>query len=155
MATIERFEQIEAWKTARELTRWVYRMSNIGAMSRDFGLRDQMRRAAVSIMSNIAEGFESRTRNLFVDYLGRAKASCGELRAQCYVCLDVNYATQPEFDALIQLAEKCSKQISNFMWYLQSDKSSSHALREEPELYELDQPYQPYTQTNTQPIASE
>ena len=72
MPTIRRFEEIEAWQTARELTRLVYDLSKEGIFARDFGLRDQMRRAAVSIMSNIAEGFESRTQPQFVEYLGRA-----------------------------------------------------------------------------------
>ena len=82
MSTIRRFEEIEAWQTARELTREIYSLSNRGGFSKDFGLRDQMRRAAVSVMSNIAEGFESRTTALFVEFLGRAKGSAGELRAQ-------------------------------------------------------------------------
>ncbi len=91
LGTITRFEEIEAWQTARELTRRIYAISGEGQLARDFGLRDQMRRAAVSVMSNIAEGFESRTQALFVEYLGRAKASAGELRAQFYVALDVGY----------------------------------------------------------------
>ncbi len=82
MATITRFEEIEAWQTARELTKLIYALSNSGSLAHDFGLRDQMRRAAVSILSNIAEGFESRTQALFIEYLGRSKGSAGELRAQ-------------------------------------------------------------------------
>lgn len=73
MPTITRFEDVEAWQTARELTRLVYTLSKEGAFARDFGLRDQMRRACVSILSNIAEGFESRTQALFIEFLGRAK----------------------------------------------------------------------------------
>ncbi len=80
MATIERFEQIEAWKAAREVTRAIYEVSGRGAFARDFGLRDQITQAAVSVMSNIAEGFESRTQALFIDFLGRAKGSAGEVR---------------------------------------------------------------------------
>ncbi|MBP8242399.1 MAG: four helix bundle protein, partial [Thermoflexales bacterium] len=118
MATIERFEDLEVWKTAREVTRMVYSLSNTGGFSRDFGLRDQMRRAAVSNLSNIAEGFESRTQPMFVEYLGRAKASAGELRAQAYVALDVGYLTQSEFDILQNLVAKCSGQASNLSWYL-------------------------------------
>ena len=70
VATIRRFEELEAWQTARALTEIVYELTSVGAFSRDYGLRDQMRRAAVSVMSNIAEGFESRTQALFIDYLG-------------------------------------------------------------------------------------
>ncbi|MEO6060486.1 MAG: four helix bundle protein, partial [Thermoflexales bacterium] len=80
------------------------------------GLRDQMRRSAVSIMSNIAEGFESRTRPLFIDYLGRAKGSAGELRAQAYVALDAGYVDVAIFEALCSQAIKCSRQLSNLMW---------------------------------------
>ncbi len=119
MGTINRFEEIEAWQTARDLTRLVYVLSNEGAFARDFGLRDQMRRAAVSIMSNIAEGFESRTQALFIDFLGRAKGSAGELRAQAYVALDAGYFDQANFQQLFELADKCSRQISRFMSYLQ------------------------------------
>ena len=73
MGTIKRFEEIQAWQTARELTRLVYSLSKEGLFSRDFGLCDQMRRAGVSVMSNIAEGFESRTQALFIEFLGRAQ----------------------------------------------------------------------------------
>lgn len=136
MARIERFEEIEAWQTAREMTRLVYQLTNQGAFARDFGLRDQMRRAAVSAMSNIAEGFESRTRTLFVEFLGRAKGSSGEVRAQAYVALDAGYISQPEFNALAGRAEKCSRQISNFMWYLRQDANQNHALRDEAARYD-------------------
>ncbi len=119
MATIERFEDIEAWQTARELTRMVYALSNDGAFAHDFGLRDQMRRAAVSVMSNIAEGFESRTSPLFVEFLGRAKGSAGEVRAQAYVALDAGYLGQPQFEQLSDLADKCSRQLSRFISYLE------------------------------------
>lgn len=120
MARINRFEEIEAWQTGRILTRRIYEITNEGAFARDFGLRDQMRRAAVSVMSNIAEGFESRTHKLFVEFLGRAKASSGELRAQTYVALDAGYLDQPTFDELFDLTDKCSRQLSRFMTYLQS-----------------------------------
>jgi four helix bundle protein len=93
-----------------------------GSFARDFGLRDQMRRASVSIMSNIAEGFESRTKALFIDFLGRAKASAGEVRAQAYVALDVGHLDRHYFEELFELADKCSRQISRFMTYLQTNK---------------------------------
>ena len=120
MATINRFEELECWQTARELTRRVYRLSNTGAFSKDFGLRDQMRRAGVSVMSNIAEGFESRTRPLFIEFLGRAKGSAGELRAQLFVALDAGYLKQSEFHELRDLAEKASSQISRLSTYLKT-----------------------------------
>lgn len=120
MGTIHRFEEIEAWQTARQLTKIVYDLTASGPFARDFGLRDQMRRAAVSVMSNIAEGFESRTSGLFVELLGRAKGSAGELRAQFYVASDVGYLTKEQFSSLCLLCEKCSGQISGFASYLES-----------------------------------
>ncbi|SRR6266511_473496 len=137
MGTIRRFEEIEAWQTARELTKLIYQLSNDGTFGRDFGLRDQMRRAAVSIMSNIAEGFESRTQPLFIEYLGRAKGSAGELRAQTYVAFDVDHIDQAQFEQLIGQAAKCSSQISRFMAYLDSQPSSRH-IREDQVAYDVD-----------------
>jgi four helix bundle protein len=121
MATVRRFEDLEAWKTARQLSANIYELSSKGTFERDFALRDQMRRAAISVLSNIAEGFESRTKALFVDFLGRAKGSAGELRAQAYVALDVGHIDQSQFSRLSDLADKCSRQISNFISYLQQD----------------------------------
>jgi len=120
MGTIHKFEEIEAWQTARNLTKTVYGLTAEGPFSRDFGLRDQMRRAAVSIMSNIAEGFESKTRGLFVEFLGRAKGSAGELRAQFYVAHDAGYLSSEQFRSLQDQSVKCSGQISRFMTYLKS-----------------------------------
>ncbi len=125
MARITRFEEIEAWQTARELTRRIYELTNAGQFAWDFGLRDQMRRASVSIMSNIAEGFESRTPALFVEYLGRAKASAGELRAQLYVAQDVGYLDQSQYEQMHELVDKCSRQLSKFMTYLVSQKAKN------------------------------
>ena len=118
MATITRFEEIEAWQTARLLTRRMYELTQEGRIARDFGLRDQMQRDSVSILSNIAEGFESRTTPMFLDFLGRAKGSAGELRAQTYVAFDVGYFDQTQFEEIFDLVDKCSRQISRFITYL-------------------------------------
>src|SRR5216684_7510108 len=120
MSTIHRFEEIEAWQTARALTKIVYEFTASGSFARDFGLRDQMRRAAVSIMSNIAEGFESRTNALFVELLGRAKGSAGELRAQFYIAHDAGYIAPAQLQSLRDQCEKCSSQISRLLAYLKS-----------------------------------
>jgi four helix bundle protein len=103
MATFKRFEDIEAWQKARELTREVYKRSKSGLFSRDFGLRDQMRRASVSVLSNIAEGFERGGTNEFVQFLAIAKGSPGELEAQLYVALDQAYINREEFTSLRKL----------------------------------------------------
>ena len=137
MATITRFEDIEAWQTGRELCRLVYELSDEGAFARDYGLRDQMRRAGISIISNIAEGFESRTHALFVDFLGRAKGSAGELRAQAYVALDAGHITTAQYQALSTQAEKCSRQLSRFISYLQSH-SDARSVQEGQVEYVVD-----------------
>jgi four helix bundle protein len=118
MAGITRFEEIEAWKTARRLTNMVYELSNQTGFNRDFGLSDQIRRASVSVMSNIAEGFESRTDVQFINFLGMAKASAGEVRAQLYVALDQTYITEEQFKDSYSLAESCARQIAKFIAYL-------------------------------------
>jgi four helix bundle protein len=129
MGRIQKFEEIEAWQTARELTRQVYSISNVGAFAKDFGLRDQMRRASVSVMSNIAEGFESRTEVLFLEFLGRAKGSAGELRAQFYVAHDVGYISADHLGPLHDQCVKCSSQISRFMEYLRSSQRPRTSAR--------------------------
>ncbi len=136
MPTITRFEEIEAWKTARELTRMIYAFTEHGQFSKDFGLRNQIQRAAVSVMSNIAEGFESRTQAQFLDYLGRSKASAGEVRCQLYIALDLNYLTQEQFNQVFDLADKSSRQIARFMGYLETHPQSRH-VREEGSGYEV------------------
>ncbi len=133
MATIRRFEEIEAWKTARELTISVYRLTGQGAFSKDFGLRDQIRRAAVSVMSNIAEGFESQTQAQFVRYLGHAKASAGEVRSQLYVAIDIKYLTKEQFDQAFDLADKAIRQVARFMAYLESHPESRRVSEEQAE----------------------
>jgi four helix bundle protein len=117
--TISRFEDLEAWQTARQLVNQIYDLSDAGSFAKDFGLRDQMRRAAVSVMSNIAEGFESRTQTQFLHFLGIAKGSAGEVRAQLYVALDRRYISQEAFNLLFDIGDKCSRQISRFVSYLE------------------------------------
>ncbi len=91
---ISRFEEIRAWQTARLLTRRTYALSGGGPCSRDFALRDQIRRAAISVMNNVAEDFESRTQALVVDDWGRAKSSLGEVRSQRHIGLDCGHVTE-------------------------------------------------------------
>jgi four helix bundle protein len=121
MAAITRFEEIEAWKTSRQLTNSVYSHTNQAGFNRDFGLRDQIRRASVSVMSNIAEGFESRTDVQFINFLGMARASAGEVRAQLYIALDQKYITEEQFKETLAIAQTCARQIASFMKYLESN----------------------------------
>jgi len=118
MATFQSFEDIDAWQKARELTRRIYEVSDVGKFARDFGLRDQIRRASVSVLSNVAEGFERSGTGEFIQFLSAAKGSAGEVRAQLYVALDRNYIDVPTFQELNQLASQVSRMISGLMAYL-------------------------------------
>lgn len=120
MSTFSNFEDLPVWKLARKLTILVYGITNSPEFGRDYGLRDQIRRASISLMSNIAEGFEHETQAQFISYLGRAKASAGEIRCQLYIALDLNYISQFQFREAAQLARECSKQIYGFTKYLRS-----------------------------------
>ena len=99
MAKVKKFEDIQSWKKARSLTKEIYAATLTGAFARDFGLRDQMRRSAISILSNIAEGFERGGDKEFLQFLAIAKGSAGELRAQLYVAFDQSFITVAKFDA--------------------------------------------------------
>lgn len=118
MATLRRFEDLEAWKRARELTRAVYSCSKIGTFARDFGLRDQIRRAAVSVMSNIAEGFERSGTAEFVQFLSVSKGSAGEVESQLYVALDQGYISDDQFRLLKESALSTKRLIAGLMAYL-------------------------------------
>jgi len=122
MATILKFEDIVAWQKALELSDLIYEYSNKDKFSKDFGLRDQMRRASVSVVSNIAEGFEREGNNQFIYFLLVAKASAGELRAQLYVARNQKYITTEEFESLNNKVIEVSKTISGFISYLRTQK---------------------------------
>jgi four helix bundle protein len=109
MAKITRFEELIAWQKARVLTREIYRISNAGTFGRDFGLRDQIRRASVSVMSNIAEGFERAGRAEFHQLLSIAKGSCGEVRSQLYVALDAGHLDERAFNVLLETTEEVGR----------------------------------------------
>lgn len=118
MARLERFEDIDACKKARELTRSIYQITMTGEFARDFGLRDQIRRAAVSVLSNIAEGFERDGNKEFLQSLSLAKGSCGEVRAQLYIALDQAYITDAQFRELTEKTLEVSRLIAGLMKYL-------------------------------------
>ncbi len=120
MAAINRFEDIEAWQLAREMTKAIYAISNDDSFARDFGLRDQIRRASVSIMSNIAEGFERGGDKEFLQFVSIAKGSSGEVRAQLYVALDAGYIDQQTFSRLSDMATQISRMLAGLMKYLRS-----------------------------------
>jgi four helix bundle protein len=137
MATVERFEDLDVWQNARKLTNRIYKHTRQDPFAKDFGLRDQIQRAAVSVMSNIAEGFESRTQSVFVDYLGHARGSAGEVRAQLYVALDQGYISESEFESSHQLVETISRQLFRLIEYLKSRPNASR-IQEENVAYRID-----------------
>jgi four helix bundle protein len=118
MPTFTRFEDMEAWRQARVLCREIYRVSGKGSFAKDFGLRDQIRRASVSIMSNIAEGFERSGTGEFIQFLAIAKGSAGEIRSQLYIALDQGYLDREEFARLSISASDTAKIIAGLMGYL-------------------------------------
>lgn len=111
MSKIEEFEDLIAWQKARELTKTVYEVTRQGAFAKDYGLSGQTQRAAVSIMSNIAEGFERGNPRELHQFLSIAKASCAEVRSQLYVALDVGYLDEQAFQMLMALAKETGKII--------------------------------------------
>lgn len=115
---IEKFEDIESWKKARELTRRIYKITATGPFAKDFGLRDQIRKASVSVMSNIAEGFERDGNKEFLNFLSIAKGSMGEIKSQLYVALDADFISQPEFDNLYDRCTQIGRLLAGFMNYL-------------------------------------
>ena len=122
MSVFQRFEDIEAWQKARELTKAIYALLNDGQFARDFGLRDQIRRASVSIMSNIAEGFGRGGNKEFIQFLSTAKGSASEVQAQLYVALDSGYIDQGQFQKLYSETEATARMIAGLLRYLQNSE---------------------------------
>jgi len=115
---IIKFEDLEIWKSALLVTKDVYDLTSQGKFSKDFGLRDQIRRAVVSISSNIVEGFEKRNNNEFRRFLMISKGSAGEVRNQLYIALAIGYINQQEFDKINEAIVSLSKRIGAFINYL-------------------------------------
>lgn len=115
----KRFEDLFIWQRARELNKMIYRITNYHNFS-DESLKDQIRRAAVSVMSNIAEGFERGGKDEMIHFLYIAKASCGEVRAQLYIVLDQGYVNQKEFLEIKKMAQVISASIYKFIESLKS-----------------------------------
>jgi four helix bundle protein len=126
---IERFEDIEAWKLARELTQEIYRLTRKEAFSRDFSLKGQIQDAAGSSMHNIAEGFDSESDLEFVRFLRYAKRSCTEVQSQLYVALDQQYITNAEFQAVYEHAGHTRAAIRGFINYLVKSKEKGQFPR--------------------------
>jgi four helix bundle protein len=118
MAAIKRFEDLECWKEARELVRSVYGLTNKKKFSGDFELRSQVRRSAVSIMANVAEGFHRNSNKDFLKFLDYSRSSIPETLSHCYVALDQEYIAQTDMEALKQHADIVWRKINNLISYL-------------------------------------
>lgn len=122
MAGIQRFEDIEAWKEARILVQSVYRLTDQDGFTKDLGLREQLRRAAVSIMANIAEGFDAGSDSEFIRFLRYALRSGSEVQSHLYVCLDREHMDQTFFGRLCDQTAKVKSLTGGFMRYLRSNR---------------------------------
>jgi four helix bundle protein len=122
MATITRFEDIAGWKKGRELTKHLYAITRDGSISKDWAFQSQIRRSSVSVMANIAEGFERGGDKVFRNYLSIAKGSAAEVRSHLYVALDAGYIDQETFDRLYALAQDASHLIGGFVKYLEHQR---------------------------------
>ncbi len=136
MASIKRFEEIRAWQKARELVNSVYQITNEGKFAKDFGLRDQIRHAASSVMHNIAEGFDSGTDAEFRRFLRISSRSASEVQSQLYTALDQGYLTKQQFETLREQAETAKAFIRKFVSYL--GKQKTNGIHEEQAMYFLD-----------------
>ena len=125
MPSFKRFEDIVAWQKARSITQRVYLLSNRGEFARDFSLRDQMKRASVSIMANIAEGHGRRTNTEFANFLNIARGSAVELQSHLYVALDLTYITEDEFRDVYAQLDEVSKMTISLAQYLRKNSVNS------------------------------
>jgi len=120
---IERFEDIESWKAARELTKVIYSLTSKTSFNKDFGLKDQIQRASLSITANIAEGFDSKSNKAFINFLNYSFRSASEIQSLLYAAYDLHYINEAEFELTYEQCTKVKKLIGGFIRYLnQSSK---------------------------------
>lgn len=125
MSKIEKIEDLVIWQRGRELNKVIYEITSEGSFAKDFALRDQIRRASISITSNIAEGFERKGNGEFKYFLSVAKGSLGELRSQLYLAMDLKYFDEKKFDELNSQSVELSKMIGSFINYLKTHSSTT------------------------------
>ena len=126
MPTIRRFEDLDAWTSARELRRAVYQLTRSRLLAADFALVNQLRRAAISTGSNIAEGFERGGNRELIQFLSQANGSAGEIKDQLYCALDEQYIGQEQFDSAYAAAERTSRLLGGLMTYLRKSELRGH-----------------------------
>ena len=132
MATVRQFEELKIWQEARAIVRAVYALTRKSAFAKDYGLKDQIQRAAVSVGSNIAEGFERDSNSEFLKFLAYAKGSAGEVRSQLYTALDLAYITEDEFSELYDRLLAEAKMIARFQASLRSSSVKGRYYKPEP-----------------------
>jgi four helix bundle protein len=132
VAAFKRFEEIESWKRARKLTNRIYQLSNEGSFARDFTLKDQIRRACISIMSNIAEGYDRSGTKEFVQFLATAKGSAAEVRCQLYIAFDQGYIDEADFTHLCRSTVETQSLIGGLMNYLRRSGYKGNKYRPGP-----------------------
>ena len=135
MSSIQRFEDLIVWQKSRELNKRIYSITSDSNFNKDYSLRDQIRRASISILSNIAEGFDRSGNKEFIQFLSIAKGSASELRAQLYVAFDLNYLSKDEFDYIFQLINEIGKMLTGLMNYLKSTEMKGSKFNEPEVLY--------------------
>jgi four helix bundle protein len=123
---IARFEDIEAWREARALVRMVYEATNKAPFRNDRGLRDQIQRAVISVMSNIAEGFMCQSNREFTTFLGYSLRSTAEVQSQLYAALDLHYISDNQFKSSTAQCTKVAKMLQGFMRYLRTSRPSTN-----------------------------
>jgi four helix bundle protein len=139
MATVQKFEDLQVWQDARILVKRVYQLTAKFPSHETFGLTNQLRRAAVSVMANIAEGFERGSNSEFIQFLFMARASNAEVRSHLYVALDLNYASHSEIEEIREHSERLSRRIKTLIDYLKHSDMKGHKFHEESVPYIVEQ----------------
>jgi four helix bundle protein len=126
---IQKFEELNIWKSSLALTKDIYDVASQGKFAKDFGLRDQIQRAIVSVSSNIVEGFEKNNNNEFIRFLKIAKGSAGETRNQLHIAFVIGYVAKKDFDRIMDELEKLSGQIGAFISYLEKKRKEKEFIQ--------------------------
>lgn len=143
MSTVRSFEELKSWQKARALTKEIYLLSQRSEFSKDFGFKDQIRRASVSISSNIAEGFERVGTKEFIQFLHYSKGSCGEVKSQLYLAFDLNYISEQELKSLKAVTVEIGALLHGLIKYLKTSEMDGLKYKVSEEQAEYSINYEP------------